>query len=227
METPNSKDSLIISYLHLRMLIGLCGFVLPFLCIVYGMCYGFEDSISDYYKTGLRNVFEGILFVLGFFLLTYKGYQTKDDTFATKDSTFANFGFLFALGVALCPVNYPHPLVRITHYISAFLLFSVFIYFSLKLFTLSVKRAEQTRERILMNRVYKACGWIMVGCIVCIGLSYLLMTKERREAWNSTFWFESVALFAFAISWLTKGHILQESIKFFGKVRTLYLKRST
>jgi hypothetical protein len=164
------KDNQIISYLYLRMLIGACGFVLPLLCLIYGMIYGIQDSISDYYYTSLRNVFEGILFVLGFFLLTYKGYESKDNR-------FANLGFLFALGVALCPCNYPQAWVRITHFTSAFLLFSVFIW---------------------------------------------LLTEERRVAWNTTFWFESVALVAFAISWLTKGHFSQESFKLFGKVRNFF-----
>ena len=213
---PDLKNNQIISYLYLRMLIGACGFVLPLFCLIYGMIYGIQDSISDYYYTSLRNVFEGILFVLGFFLLTYKGYDSKDNR-------FANLGFLFALGVALCPCNYPRAWVRITHFTSAFLLFSVFIYFSLRLFTLSVKCAERTRERILMNRVYVACGWIMIFCIAGIGLGYWLLTEERRVAWNTTFWFESVALVAFAISWLTKGHFYQESSKLFGKVRTSFV----
>ena len=142
MNTPNLEEPQLISYLYLRMLIGLCGFVLPLLCLIYGIFHGFKDSISDYYDTCLRNVFEGILFVLGFFLLTYKGYKPKNNNLAEKDNVFANWGFLFALGVALCPVNYPSAWVQRTHLISAFLLFTVFIYSSLRLFTLSVKRAE-------------------------------------------------------------------------------------
>ena len=71
METPNLKEPQLISYIYLRILFGACGFVLPMLCIIYGVFYVFKDSISDYYYTSLRNVFEGILFVLGFFLFTY------------------------------------------------------------------------------------------------------------------------------------------------------------
>lgn len=220
MKTPNRKDDQVVSYLSLRMLIGACGFVLPLLCLIYGLSYEFKDSISDYYYTSLRNVFEGILFVLGFFLLTYKGYEPKDNI-------FANLGFVFALGVALCPCNYPLVWVQITHFTSAFLLFCVFIFFSLKLFTLSVKLAKRTREKDLMNRVYLSCGWIMVFCIAGIGLSYLVITKEQREAWNTTFWFESVALVAFAISWLTKGHVYQESLKLLGNIRTFFVRLSS
>lgn len=226
MENNSLKDSQLISYLHLRMLIGACGFVLPLLCLIYGIFYGFKDSISDYYYTSLRNVFEGLLFVLGFFLLTYKGYKPKDGKLLEKDNIFANLGFLFALGVALCPCQHPLPLVWITHFISAFLLFAVLIYFSLRLFTLSVKRAEKTRDRIRRNRVYKCCGWTMFGCIGGIALSYFLLTKEQRETFKVTLILESLALAAFATSWLTKGHFDQESFKLFRTIRTLFVKKS-
>ena len=54
--------------------------------------------------------------------------------------------------------------------------------------------------------------------------SYWVLTGDRRAAWNTTFWFESVALVAFAVSWLTKGHFYQESFRLFGKVRSLFVR---
>lgn len=203
MDERNRKEEQIISYLHLRMLIGACGIVLPLTCLIYGLVCGMQDSISDFYYTGVRNVFVGILFVLGFFLLTYKGYERKD-------SIFANFGFVFSLGVALIPCRGALSLI---HFISAFLLFSVFIFFSLRLFTLSLKMGEKTPEREQAYKIYVICGWIMIVCIGLIGISTISFFKEIRETYNSTFWFETVALIAFAVSWLTKGKFYSEALK--------------
>jgi hypothetical protein len=214
MDNTDRKEQQIISYLYLRMLIGLCGIVLPVTCLIYGLLNTIQDSISDYYYTGLRDVFVGTLFVLGFFLLAYRGYESID-------SKFANAGFFFALGCALFPCNSAHVGIRIVHFGSAFLLFCVFIFFSLKLFTLGVKEAERTREKDTRNKVYIICGWVMILCIVSIGLSRWLMAATQREATNITFWLESVALLAFAISWLTKGRFYSESRIVVRKVKTM------
>ncbi|HZX73309.1 MAG TPA: hypothetical protein VFE57_02740 [Cyclobacteriaceae bacterium] len=211
MKNPPSNDQQIISYLHLRMLIGMCGIVLPLSCMFYAFVLGHElqDSVSDFYYTDVRNIFVGILFVLGFFLLTYKGYEPID-------SRFANAGFYFALGVALFPCKGDYGYI---HFISAFLLFSVFIFFSLRLFTLSVEKRGHTPEVDKRNRVYIACGWIMVACIVLIGTTFAISgLKEIRLSYNTTFWFETIALISFAVSWLTKGRFYNEAKKTVKKV---------
>jgi len=193
------------------MLIGACGILLPLSCIYYAFVlgHGLQDSISDFYYTDVRNVFVGILFVLGFFLLTYKGYEPID-------SRFANAGFYFALGVALFPCKGDYYYI---HFISAFLLFSVFIFFSLKLFTLSVKKKGHAPDRDKRNAVYVACGWIMVACIVIIGLTFAFSSlKDIRLGFNTTFWLETIALISFAISWLTKGRFYNEAKKVVHKV---------
>ena len=73
------KDQQVISYLALRKLIGLTGVLLPLLlpvgCLIYGESISIQDSISDYYYTETRNILVGVLFVLGFFLLAYRGYE--------------------------------------------------------------------------------------------------------------------------------------------------------
>lgn len=199
------KSQQLISYLALRKLIGTTGVLLPVIlplsCVIIGENTMMQDSISDYYYTEGRNFLVGILFVLGFFLLTYRGYDKEDDR-------FANFGFAFALGVALFPCQNEMKLIRIIHFVSALLLFVVFIWFSLRLFTKSVKEAGPTRERQQRNTRYIISGWIMISCIACIGISLIALTEEQRAWYNTTFWFESVALWAFGYSWLTKGKFL-------------------
>ncbi len=205
MQSTSRKNEQIISYLALRKLIGLTGAALPVLlplaCLIFGESLTIQDSISDYYYTEGRNFLVGILFVLGFFLLSYRGYEPIDNR-------FANFGFAFALGVALFPCQSDMLAIRVVHFASAVLLFAVFIWFSLKLFTKTVKETKPTKAEKERNTLYIICGWVMISCLACIGLSFLVLNEEQRNDYNTTFWFESFALWAFGYSWLTKGKFM-------------------
>jgi hypothetical protein len=212
-QPASRKDQQIIGYQYLRMLIGACGIALPGICLIYGLANGgVQESISDYYYTGVRDIFVGILFVLGFFLLSYRGYEAID-------SRFANLGFFFALGVALFPCKSPTSFFPIIHFASAFLLFSVFIFFSLFLFTKSAKDGIRTPDKDKRNRIYIVCGWVMIFCIVGIGLGMALLSGRQMQDGKITFWLETVALVAFAISWLTKAKFYLEVGKLAKKVK--------
>ncbi len=61
------------------------------------------------------------------------------------------------------------------------------------------------------NRVYLICGFAILGSVLAIG-GYALSgdgTKEWLRGYNYVFWAEAVGVVAFAISWLTKGKIVQ------------------
>lgn len=210
MENNNRKKQQLISYLSLRTLIGILGMALPVLlsvgCFIYGECTEIQDSISDYYHTGVQDIFVGILFVLGFFLLTYKGYEPID-------SIIANAGFVFALGVALLPTQSEYCSIRTLHFVSATLLFAVFIYFSLVLFRKGVKKELRTEQKNERNKIYVTCGIIMIACIICIPLSFAFLTQEQLSSYNPVFWFESLALSAFGYSWLIKGQLFWKDVK--------------
>ena len=197
MEPANRKDQQIISYLTLRRLIGLAGIALPILLavgyIIKGDNVEILNSISDYYHSEVRDLFVGVLFVLGFFLLSYKGYEKKD-------SIVANLGCLFSLGVALSPCQSEIGFVRTMHFICAILLFGVFIYFCLVLF-------PKGKEMFHRNKLYRICGWGIVVCLVLIALSYKFLSGEQRGRLNPVFWLESIALWLFGLSWLIKGRV--------------------
>ena len=201
MKTSDDRTRLVISYLTLRTLIGALGIVLPVIlvlgCLMWGGCTGIQDSISAYYYTGVGDIFVGVLFVVGFFLLAYKGYQ--------KDGIVANFGFAFALGVALFPSQSQHLFLRVAHFSSAGLLFGVFAFFSLILFRKG--EATPTPQKTKRNVVYLVCGILIVVFILCIPLSIAIFSKERRADLNLTFWFETLALWSFGFSWLVKGEV--------------------
>ena len=203
-KTPSKNDQ-IISYYGLRILIGAAGVLLPFLLIIGNLIASsslkIEFSVSDYYDNGTAgDILVGILFVLGFFLMSYKGYDRID-------SRAANLGCVFALGVALCPTTSSNYVVHIMHFVFAVLLFSVFIFFSLYLFRKSDTRKGVNKQKDKRNVVYLVCGIVMTAAIAGIALS-MLVFKAAASQYHLVFWFESLALIAFGISWITKAEFL-------------------
>ena len=213
----NPRRDLLISYLTLRKAVGLLGMLLP-LILTLGMfllsdCNTFQDSISDYYYTRMGHVLVGVLCAVGLFLFTYKGYEKRDEV-ASK------LGCLFALGVAFFPTygpdasrpcNFLHrnssPTTSIIHGFSATLLFLTFAYFSLVLFVKT--SGHPTRKKLKRNKIYRACGYIILGCILLIFLySVVPMLHSIFERYKPIYIFETIALWAFGFSWITKGEFI-------------------
>ena len=193
----------LVSYWTLRKAVGVLGAALPLLlvvgCFLLGGCEGLEDSISDYYGTGVRDVFVGILFAIAWFMFAYRGYDSGDDF-------YGDLACVFALGVALFPTTSGSAFIRAVHFVSASGLFLVLSYFSLKLFT---KGNEPfTAEKKKRNKLYRACGVIMLVCIGTIPLYYLLLRDSALAGLKPVFWLQSLALAAFGVSWLTKGEMI-------------------
>ncbi|MFI5185250.1 MAG: hypothetical protein ACHQF0_00840 [Chitinophagales bacterium] len=199
----NNNDQ-IISYFTLRKLIGAAGISLPFLMVIgkliYNHSWQIEYSISDYYDNGTAgDILVGVLFALAFFLVSYKG-------FAVIDSIAANLGCLFSLGVALCPTTSVNGIVHTLHFIFAFLLFSVFIFFSIYLFR-KTEDPQPTRQKKNRNSVYLVCGIVMIVCIAGIAVINFLL-PSLSEHLHVVFWLESLALISFGFSWITKAEVL-------------------
>lgn len=211
-ERSKSENALIFSYLTLRKTIGLLGTLLPFVLYLGAVIIfqtGMESSISSYYHTGMRDVFVGTLFVIGFFMFSYKGYDRADDI-------AGDLCFIFAVGTALFPVAPDNPVsgdarvIGYIHFAFAALLFLTLSYFSLFLFTKTDKKQSPTRKKLQRNKVYQVCGYTMIICLVLIGIYYLLPDKvsSPMEVCNPIFWLEAAAVVAFGISWLIKGETL-------------------
>lgn len=73
MKPSESKEDLVFDFYTIRLLIGLIAFSLPWVVrIIVGYI---PDSISWSYHTTARDYFVGLLFVIGSFLMSYKGNQ--------------------------------------------------------------------------------------------------------------------------------------------------------
>ncbi len=211
-ERLKSENALVFSYLALRKAIGFLGTSFPFVLFLGAMIFfrtGIQNSISSYYHTGMGDVFVGTLCVIGFFLLSYKGYERADDI-------AGDWGCIFAVGMALFPTTPDNPasgdarFIGYIHFAFAALFFLTLIYFSLFLFTKTDPSRPATRRKLHRNKVYKVCGYTMSLCIVLIVIYYLLPDEvaSAMEVYKLVFWLEAIAVVAFGISWLTKGEAI-------------------
>jgi hypothetical protein len=213
METrPPGPSALVISYLDLRKFVGYLGIALPFVLAFGAMLLhgaGIERSISSYYHTGMRDVFVGTLCAIAVFLLSYRGYERRDDV-------AGDLACIFAVGVALVPTTPPGEASRMDRLVGALHLalaaafFLTLAYFSLCLFTKTDPTRAPTPRKRQRNAVYRACGYTMLGALALIALQAVLPggLAEHVERLDPMFWLEALAIVAFGISWLTKGEAI-------------------
>ena len=216
-QDPPPQSPLVISYLSLRKAIGFIGLGLPFVLVIGKMLLnglGIQGSISDYYYTSMRNVFVGSLCAIGIFLISYRGFDKRDRIAGA-------LACLFAVGVALFPTR---PGVDFTeaqkwigrvHLTFAACLFLTLAYFSLALFRRTAPDRTMTLQKKQRNGVYTVCGYTILACIALIVLCELLFLNDYSPYPNTgiqnldpVFWFESIAVVSFGVSWLTKGEAI-------------------
>src|SRR4051812_49263880 len=95
-------DSLIISYMTLRKLVGLLSIgLIPILILgsfILDHTTKVQISVSAYYHTSMRDELEGIICGIALFLFSYHGYS-RQDSLASKSAGF------FALCIAFLPTS--------------------------------------------------------------------------------------------------------------------------
>jgi len=209
-ETDSTSNVLVLSYLSLRKAVGIIGVSLPFVLVIGKRLVegpGIEPSISDYYYTIMGDVFVGSLCAVGVFLLSYRGYEKKDDL-------AGDFACLCSIGVALFPTRpelaSTHLQTNIgrVHYALATLLFLTLAYFSLVLFRKTNPEKPMTQQKKQRNVIYKVCGIAMLACIGLLGLNALFPGGPSIQRLHPVFWLETIALLFFGISWLVKGEAI-------------------
>ena len=213
-KSANNSESLVMSYLNLRKIIGLLGMSLPFILLLGTLIFFqtgiIEKSISHYYHTGMGDFFVGTFFVIGAFLLSYKGYEKKDDI-------AGDLACFFAIGLALFPTAFIlnpsgiEKIVGIAHWIFASLFFLTLAYFSLFLFTKTNPKKSPTNEKLRRNQIYRICGYIILVSIALIFLIQVSLPPNMEqilEVYKPVFWIESLAVLAFGFSWLIKGEAI-------------------
>ncbi|MBC2839707.1 DUF998 domain-containing protein [Robiginitalea sp. SC105] len=222
------NNEMIVSYLTLRKTIGYVAVGMPVFLVVgsvlVGDCSEIQSSISDYYHTQMRDGLVGTICAIAFFLFAYKGYDVRDfraTRLAGVSALLVAFFPTIFTGEAVAPCNDVRPiengLVNNIHFISALVFFLTLSYISLFLFTQSNRSPSHwARPKKNRNRIYRICGMVMLGCIGLLALYFFWLEEHYPElgAYDPVFWLESLALWAFGLSWLTKGRLFfRESTK--------------
>jgi hypothetical protein len=206
---PDNGQSLVTSYLNLRRFIGVLGLAFPLVLLAGGQIVfhtGLRPSLSDYYHTGMRDVFVGTLWAIGVFLVSYRGYQKRDDV-------AGNLACVFAVGLSIFPVagdaaTGTEKVIGHLHFIFAAAFFLTLVYFSLFLFTKTDPNANPTHRKVVRNRWYRVCGWVMLVCVAGIAIFKLLLADAWVSDHKVVFILEAIAIEAFGFSWFVKGEAI-------------------
>jgi len=199
-----------LSYFTLRKLIGWLGLLLPW--AVWVIAGTNEDSISDYYYTISGVLFTSVLTLVGAFLISYRGYDKKDEM--VSDNVLTWIGGILIILVAAIPTPYlgqlpscPTPVCfekafwGYIHFGSASLFFVVMGYLSAFHFTKGERPFSP--DKVKRNYIYRFCGFGLWVVLALTGL--LLLLEEKYPIDRLVFWSEVVLLVLFGTSWLVKG----------------------
>lgn len=194
-----------INTVRLRTMIGWLGMLLPWIVVLLNLA--FPPSISaTYYVATCITPFMIILGSASLLLISYKGYDWKDDLVLTSSG-------IAGLCICLFPCNpsasldsvvgllggtfaIPAAASNTIHFISAIVFFALLAYNSIFLFTKS--SGEMTKQKKIRNIIYRICG---------IGMLASFLIALLPHFYIQTWLLEAIALFFFGISFLTKAEV--------------------
>jgi hypothetical protein len=204
------------AYLILRILVGGLGIALPFLLVLGdGILYSGDpfprDSLSAYYYSGVREWFVGALFAFSVFLITYKVSE------ANLDNLLSLVAGAAVLVVAIFPTSRPDGDIDLTplqerwgeSVVAGFHFAAATLYISL-LGGVSYLFGKREGERDpvpgeLSPRFWRAFHWICAG-VIALALVWCFVTWQFDVGPDEALLYgESVAVWAFGVSWLWKG----------------------
>lgn len=213
-----AQNDLVLSFLAVRRAIGGLGYFLPVALMVFAILSGrgLGTSISAYYYSPMRDVFVGTLIAQAVFLWSYEGFRPRAGEIVS-DWLTARVAAVAAALIALSPTSGPDiPCTLLQcvlgpvaagwlHLVAAAVFFLALAVFCLVLF---VRGQEDSAEKRASNRIYRLCGWVILGSIGLIGVMFLTGLDQRLAFLRPVFVLETAATFAFATSWAVKGDAL-------------------
>lgn len=184
---------------RLRCLIGWLGIALPWLVVL--ITGNIPGSISAMYFTRAQAVFMIILGSASILLISYKGYEVIDDLVSSLAGFFGLCICLFPCAVSDThgiegTFRLPMSVSNAIHCSAAVMFFGLLSINSIFLFTKTSGHKTKLKKR--RNAIYIICGCGMI-------LSFILLLFSKYIP-NCTWVVETIALFFFGVSWLTKAN---------------------
>lgn len=224
------------SQYRLRKTIGILGIALPLLLLVNHE--NLLASMSHYYYTSASIFFIGILIAFGLILFTYEGYpldpsrkeRLSDDSATTLAAICIFITVLIpttwdgAMGQIHFKNNthylfgHANPIKGTIHLASAGLFLILLGYMCFAKFTMS-KKITAARKRF-----YQICGIAIWSSVAILIILFIIDSKLIDDKLNSyfpayTFWFETIAVWAFGIAWLVKGKFEKDLVSISRKIK--------
>lgn len=233
-----SDTGLVLSYVAVRQALGYLGCFLPLALMLHAILPGhrLEASVSDYYYTSMGGVLTGTLSAIGIFLVAYCGYERAPGEWLS-DKWLARIAGAAVLAVAMLPISregYPvctgEPRVcwvfgatahaDILHYAAASVFFLCLALLALVQFPRGERDPEGRLRWTGRTFIFLLSGTVILAMMVAIVLYFLASgaTKAGLFANHYLFWCESIAIIAFATSWLTKGRALRTLLGTVGRI---------
>lgn len=101
------------------------------------------------------------------------------------------------------------------HFASALVFFACICLFCFVMFPKGTKGAKARLVRVDAdkNRIYRLCGWAILGAMIFLGFYTLAESRgwavfDWLAGWHAFFWGEVAAIWAFALAWTVKSHSL-------------------
>ncbi len=192
-----TKIDPVFDYRALRLLLGLIAFSLPM--VVTFLSSRNLSSISASYHTEARDVFVGMLFIVGTFLFAYNGHTTRQAVASKVTSITAFLVAVFPTSCDSCTGN----LMSSVHYISAATLFLILAGFCFGPFQAGTR--GRGGKKGIRSKFYYVCGGVMIACLVIAGGAEIMLSDETIRDMCMTFWAEAIALGAFGVAWFVSG----------------------
>lgn len=205
------------TYLALRAGLVSLGLTLPWVLLFGGLLSGQDllPSMSDYYYTGLRDVFVGVLVAVGGLLIVYKGYSRWEDG-------ALNLGGLFLAGVAFIPMQNPSsganrgPLSL--HGLLAVLFFVCIAYVCIFRASDTLALMQDKQREARFRKTYRRLGIATVlSPLAAVLVNFVLGASAQ------TFFVEAFGVSVFAFYWMVKSREMAvtgaESLAARGKLR--------
>jgi len=211
-------SELIHSFLALRKAVGWIAVALPFVLVALHRGPSL-DSISQAYYRDVNALFVGFLCAIGVFLLFYCGYDGRD-----RIASFIAGACAIVVSQVPCGSGCRAPALAVpalwqwqdaypgvltgVHFGAAALMFLALACFCFFLFPETDKpRGYEGHRKILRNRIYRACGTVIVVALAVKALDALVEHfRGTGFLWTvGTFCVEATMIVAFGISWAVKG----------------------